>query len=249
LFSAVLDAALVTRGTRLLEVGCGAGLAALLAAQRGAQVAAVDASENMLAVARERLPQADIRQADLESLPFPDNGFDAVTAINSVFYAADMAAAARELARVAAPGGRVVVTAWGDPAACEYTAVIDRLKPLLPPPPPGAPPPAPLWEIGGLDQVLTGAGLKPLERGAVVCTFVYANLDLAWQAQRCAGVIQRAIETSGEEAVRSVFAETDAAHTKPDGSVRYRNQFVWAVGRKQGGQYAEGSRQQEEAEP
>ena len=232
LFSAVLDAAQITRGTRLLEAGCGAGLAALLAALRGAAVSAVDASENLLAVARERLPGADIRQADIETLPFGDASFDAVTAINSLFYAADMAAAARELARVAVPGGRVVVTAWGDPAACEFTAVIDRVRPLMPPPPPGAPAPVPLWEIGGLEQVLAGAGLEPLDRGAVECVFVYPNAQLAWQAERSAGVMQRAIETSGEAALRAALAEADAAHTQPDGSVRYRNQFVWAVGRK-----------------
>jgi ubiquinone/menaquinone biosynthesis C-methylase UbiE len=92
LMGAALDAARVTRGTRLLDAGCGAGLGALLANLRGATVTALDASAELLAIARARLPEADIREGDLETLPFDDEAFDAVTAVNSIFYAADMAA-------------------------------------------------------------------------------------------------------------------------------------------------------------
>ena len=117
LFGAVLDAARVTPGARLLDAGCGAGLLALLASLRGAQVSAVDASAALLDIARQRIPAADVRQGDLEALPFADSTFDAVTAVNSLFYAAHMDSAMRELVRVVRPGGRVVVTAWGPPRA------------------------------------------------------------------------------------------------------------------------------------
>ena len=120
LFGAALDAARVTVGTRLLDAGCGAGLLALLASLRGAQVTALDASPGLLAIARQRLPAADVREGDLEALPFADASFDAVAAVNSVFYAADMAAAMRELVRVARPGGRVVVTACGRPRSASF---------------------------------------------------------------------------------------------------------------------------------
>ncbi|MGE5926184.1 MAG: methyltransferase domain-containing protein, partial [Gemmatimonadota bacterium] len=56
LYGAVLDAARVQAGVRLLDAGCGAGLLALLASLRGAEVAACDASESLLAIARQRLP-------------------------------------------------------------------------------------------------------------------------------------------------------------------------------------------------
>jgi ubiquinone/menaquinone biosynthesis C-methylase UbiE len=81
---------------------------------------ALDASAALLAIARERLPAADVRQGDLEALPFADVSVDVVTAVNSIFYAADMAAAMRELSRVVRPGGRIVVTAWGPPERCEF---------------------------------------------------------------------------------------------------------------------------------
>src|SRR3954470_15905839 len=66
LFEAVLDAAGVTRGTSLLDVGCGSGLALEMAHARGATVSGIDISPGLLAVARERLPDADLREGDME---------------------------------------------------------------------------------------------------------------------------------------------------------------------------------------
>jgi ubiquinone/menaquinone biosynthesis C-methylase UbiE len=108
------------------------------ASLRGATVTGLDVSAGLLAVARARLPEADLREGDLEALPFADASFDAVVAVNSLFYAADMAAALRELARVVRPGGRVVATAWGPPERCEaLAALLAALGPLMPPLPPG----------------------------------------------------------------------------------------------------------------
>lgn len=230
LHAAALDAARVTSGTRLLDAGCGAGLLALLASLRGARVAALDASPALLAIARERLPAADLREGDLEALPFDDAGFDAVVAVNSVFYAADMAQAMRELARVARPGGRVVVTAWGPPERCEFLrAVMPRLAPLVPPPPPR---PGRLSDPGALAATLAQAGPEVVEEGEVACPFVFASAEASWRGNAAAGVNQAAITHSGDAAVRAVYAETDRAHTRPDGSVRYDNVFIWAAGRR-----------------
>ena len=235
LFGAALDAARVTSGTRLLDAGCGAGLLALLASLRGAQVSALDASAALVDVARKRMPTADIRVGDLEALPFADSSFDAVTAVNSVFYAADMAAAVRELVRVVRRGGRVVVTAWGPPARCEFlTAVMPRIGPLLPPPPPGAQPPHPgaLAEPGALAAVLKKAELRVVEEGEVACPFVFPDTETSWRANSSAGVNQAAIAHSGEPAVRSVYADADRAHARPDGSIRYDNVFLWVAGER-----------------
>lgn len=235
LHAAALDAARVTSGTRLLDAGCGAGLLALLASLRGAQVCALDASPGLLAIARRRLPSADVHEGDLEALPFDDASFDAVAAVNSVFYAADMAQAMRELARVVRSGGRVVVTAWGPPEKCEFLrAVMPRLAPLMPPPPPNASPPHPggLAEPGALAATLKQAGLNVVEEGEVACPFVFASAETSWRGNASAGVNQAAIAHSGEAAVRAVYADTDRAHTRPDGSVRYDNIFLWAAGQR-----------------
>lgn len=235
LFGAALDAARVTAGTRLLDAGCGAGLLALLARLRGAVVTAVDAAPGMIEVARQRVPGADVRVADLESLPFPDASFDAAIGVNSVFYAADMAAAMAEIARVVRPGGLVVVTAWGPPEQCEFlSAIMPHLGPLMPPPPPGAPPPHPgaLSEPGALAAVLEGAGLRPKEEGSVDCPFIFPSAEISWHGNSSAGINQAAIAHSGEAAVREAYAKADAAHTRADGSVRYDNVFIWASGER-----------------
>lgn len=235
LFGAVLDAARVTRETRLLDAGCGAGLLAVLASFRDARVTALDASAALLAIARERLTSANVYEGDLESLPFADASFDAATAVNSVFYAADMAAAMRELSRVVRPGGRVVVTAWGPPERCETLAgLLSALGPLMPPPPPGAPRghPGALSEAGALAAVLERAGLRLVEGGEVPCPFVWPSAEVSWRASASAGPTQLAIAHSGEAAVRAAFAEIDRAHTRPDGSIRYENVFLWVAGER-----------------
>ena len=71
-YEAVLERTRVTTGTRYLDVGCGAGMAAQIAAARGAQVSGIDAAEALLAIARRRTPTGDFRQGDLEELPFDD---------------------------------------------------------------------------------------------------------------------------------------------------------------------------------
>ena len=232
---AALDAAHVTAGTRLLDAGCGAGLLALLASLRGAQVTAIDAAGSLLEIVRERVPSADVRESDLEALPFGDASFDAVTAINSIFYAADMSAAMRELARVVRPGGRVVVTAWGPPERCEVMAhLFSKVAPLMPPPPPGSAPahPGALSQPGALAAVLKRAGLHVVDEGEVACPFVFPNAEISWRAHRSAGPNQIAIAHSGEAAVRSVFADVDRLHTRQDGPIRYENVFLWAAGKR-----------------
>ena len=68
-FEAALEALAVGPGTRLLDVGCGAGLALRLAADRGADVSGLDASEGMLVHARRRVPGAPLVQGEIEHLP------------------------------------------------------------------------------------------------------------------------------------------------------------------------------------
>ncbi|HEY0878735.1 MAG TPA: methyltransferase domain-containing protein [Zeimonas sp.] len=235
LAGAVLDAAQVAPGIRMLDAGCGAGLLLVLAKLRDARVSGLDASAALLDIARERLPEADLREGDLESLPFPDAGFDAVTAVNSLFYATDMATAMRELARVARPGGRVVVTAWGPPERCELLRdLIPAVGPLMPPPPPGTAPghPGALSAPGALADVLTNAGLRVVDQGEVACPFVFPNQEVSWLTNAAAGVNRMAIEHSGEEAVRAAMAQVDRAHTRADGSVRYDNVFLWVAGER-----------------
>jgi SAM-dependent methyltransferase len=113
-YEAVLDATGVGPGTTLLDVGRGGGFALLLAARRGAGVSGVDATPDLLDIARERAPAASLAVADLEDpLPFETGAFDVVTAFNSVQYAADPVAAVKNMGQLVRPGGLVSLLVWG----------------------------------------------------------------------------------------------------------------------------------------
>jgi SAM-dependent methyltransferase len=113
---AVVDAAGVTAGEQVLDVGCGTGNAVLEAARRGAAVRGVDPAPELLAAARERLAAAgvaaELREGDAVALPVPDGAFDVVLSVFAVIFAPDAARAGGELLRAARPGGRVALTSW-----------------------------------------------------------------------------------------------------------------------------------------
>src|SRR5262249_16607483 len=98
-YEAALAHVHVGHGQKVLDVGCGAGAFLRLVAERGGGPHGLDASESLVAFARERLPRADIRVGEMEALPWEDDTFDVVTGFNSFFFANDMVAALREAGR------------------------------------------------------------------------------------------------------------------------------------------------------
>jgi SAM-dependent methyltransferase len=100
----------------VLDLGCGTGNAASIAASRGARVTGVDPSPRLLDVARADAAAAGLDIAfsigDAASLPVPDGSADAIVSVFGVIFAPDAQAAAAEMARVLRPGGRLVFSAW-----------------------------------------------------------------------------------------------------------------------------------------
>jgi SAM-dependent methyltransferase len=108
----VLDEAQVAPGNRVLDVACGTGVLALAAADRvgpGGEVAALDASPEMLAVARRKRRNIEWHEGAAESLPFEDGHFDAVVSQFGMMFFNDRPAALSEMMRVLRPGGRLAV--------------------------------------------------------------------------------------------------------------------------------------------
>jgi SAM-dependent methyltransferase len=230
-YEAVFDTIGVGDGTALLDAGCGSGYALTMAAARGATVSGLDASAGLLEIARERLPNADLHEGDLEALPFADHNFDAITAFNSVQFAADALAAVRELGRVARSGAPVAIVTWGAPERCETRVIIAAIGALLPPPPPGAGGPFALSEPGRLDQLARSAGLTPEHSEEVPVTFTYPDLETAVRSQLSSGGARRAIGVAGEAATREAMRAAFAGSRQTDGTYAQSNVFRYLVAR------------------
>ena len=106
----------VTPGTRLLDVGCGAGQLALIAARAGAQVVGCDIAANWLEKARARADaeglEITFEEGDAESLPYEDAQFDVVTSLIGAMFAPRPELVAAELTRVCRPGGIIAMANW-----------------------------------------------------------------------------------------------------------------------------------------
>jgi SAM-dependent methyltransferase len=212
-------------GTLYLDVGCGAGVAAQMAAARGARVFGIDASEAMIAIARENAPGGEFHVGDLEDLPFADDAFDVVAGFNAFQYAANPKVALREAGRVTRSGGWIVVTTWGPPESAPATALPQALGSVLPPPPPGAPGPFALSDETTLRAFAADAGLKPIEVFDVDCVWTYPDEATAIRALNSAGVSVRAMEHSGEAAVTEAQRKALAPFRQADGSYRIGASF------------------------
>jgi SAM-dependent methyltransferase len=229
LYEAVFQAAEVGAETWLLDVGCGPGLAAHLAAKRGAYVAGLDAAETSLDIARERTPEGNFRAGEMEDLPWPDNTFDLVTGFNAFQYAADVVNALLEARRVARPGGRVAMAVWGRAEDQDSVALIAALGKLLPPPPPGAPGPFALSAPGRVEGLLQQAGLTPLSSGEVDLLFEFPDLETAVRGNMSTGPAAAAIRQAGADAVQQAIAETFTPFRTSDGGYRQRNRFRYVI--------------------
>jgi SAM-dependent methyltransferase len=112
----VIERARISAGEDVVDLACGTGNAALLAAARGAQVIGVDGAPRLLDVARERARAGgvvvDLHVGDLLALPVDDDAADVVVSVFGVIFAQDPTTALREIARILRPSGRVLLTAW-----------------------------------------------------------------------------------------------------------------------------------------
>jgi len=228
LWAAMLTAAEVSSGMRVLDAGCGGGGACLLAAQRGARVSGVDAASPLVDIARDRVPEGDFRVGDLQELPFGEDSFDAVIAASSLQYTQDRVAALREMKRVCDPSGRVVVGLWGSPEQVEYRVVFDAVREALPEPPPGKGP----FELSGpgvLEELIEVSGLKVTGSGQALCAFEYPTFEVLWQANASAGPLQAAMRSVSEDKLRDAVKSAVAPYERPDGSIRMENQFRYVV--------------------
>jgi SAM-dependent methyltransferase len=226
LYPPVLDAAGIGPGTRLLDVGCGSGVAAAIAHDKGATVSGLDAAAAAIANARRRVPAGDFRVGELERLPYADDAFDVVTGFNAFQYAADPAHAVAEARRV---GNVVAILTWGLPEECEAAGYVRALGSVMPPPPPGAPGPFALSTPGALQDLARAAGLEPRSAGTVLASWRFPDYGTALRGMLSAGPAVKAIEHAGQEHVEALVAGALAPYRTAAGGYVLENTWRYVI--------------------
>jgi SAM-dependent methyltransferase len=157
---ALLDAAGVEAGSRLLDVGTGPGVVARAAVARGARVTAVDAEPSMAETAARNVPGLDVRVAVLPDLPLNDGEFDAVTGNFVINAVGKPEAVLEELRRVLRTDGRLALTCWNYPPSPAVGIAADAIEAAGVPWPDDVPvPPFRAFSSpGAFTALLTGTG-------------------------------------------------------------------------------------------
>lgn len=219
---AVVAAAGIGPGSRVLDVGCGSGEFLALVGQVGAAAAGCDPAPDMIALARSRAPGADVRPGSAERIPWPDDAFDVVTAFNALHFADDPFGALTEAARVAVAGGLVAVANWAeddgnDLAAVEAAVAAAAGEELLPD--------GDLRRAGGLERLLGEGGLRVVAAGLV---------EVPWEVPDDDALV-RGVLLGEDAAGLAAGAPTVLGAARPfrtaGGGYRLVNAFRYAVGR------------------
>ncbi|MFB6662884.1 methyltransferase domain-containing protein [[Kitasatospora] papulosa] len=248
LYEAVYERLEVGAGTRMLSLGCGSGLALLIAASRGARVTGVDSDRERLALARERLASDTGREAGpgsvdhrarlLDGVPAaaPDGEapYNLLTAFQPIGCAAGdsegLAPALASAVPLAVRGATVVLAGWGPPERCATAPVLRvaaRLTESTRAPRSGSG-----WRPtlrDDLEEVAARAGLKPDGSGRVSCPFGYADVDSAVRGLLSTGLFDAAVRATDRTQVEKEVAEALHPHLRPDGTVWMPNVFRYLV--------------------
>ncbi len=232
MYKKVLTQLKLTHDTLLLDAGCGAGLFSYMAIRQGAQVIGVDAAPGLLQVARDRNPDNNFLEEDLEALPFADNSFDVVTGFNSFQYAGDFTRALAEARRVLKPKGRLVIGIWDKPEFSEATEVLKAIGTLLPPPPPGTPGPFALSEDGRMESIIENIGLKLLYKSKVECPILYEKLSDGVKSFMGTGPAAAACNVNEERRVKDTIAFALQPYKLAGDMYHLQNQFLVFIAEK-----------------
>jgi ubiquinone/menaquinone biosynthesis C-methylase UbiE len=176
-------------GMRFLDVAAGSGALSIPAARLGAQVLATDQSPNMLALLDERARKEGLaietRVMDGHALELDESSFDMAGSQFGVMLFPDMPKGILELARVVKPGGRVLMSVYGDPHAIEFLSFFVRAVQFVRPDfigPAMDPPPLPfqLQDPRRLWSELAAAGLKEVKVETIIETTRFLNGKELW---------------------------------------------------------------------
>ena len=232
MYKGTLDQIKLSADSLLLDAGCGAGLFSSMAIATGAGVIGVDAAPGLLEVARERNPQNNFMEEDLESLPFASGSFDVVTGFNSFQYAGNFTNALSEAKRVLKDGGRLVLGIWDQPEKSDATTVLKSIGTLLPPPPPGTPGPFTLSEEGKIEHILQSLQLKLVSKTIISCPFLYYALNDGIKSFMGTGPAAAALNYATEKKIQQTIAKALKPYLLIEDMYHLQNSFILFVAEK-----------------
>jgi len=230
----VMTRAALSPGERVLDLGTGTGAVAERAAEvvgPGGHVVGLDISLQMLASARARVvargwTHVTLQEGRAEAIPADDSSFDVVLASLSLMYVIDREAAAREIARVLRPNGRLVAAVWAGPDECDIVRFQQTAGSFAGPPPvPGVGPGA-LADPHIFLQQLAAAGIEARAESEVL-GFEIDSFALAWDALARVTTAHLApeLQANAKEVVRA------AMYPLGDGPRHFRNVTHFILGR------------------
>jgi SAM-dependent methyltransferase len=217
--------------TTMLDIACGSGLALRLAASMGATVAGIDAAAELIAVARSRIPTADLRVGSMFALPWPDASFDAAVSVNGIWGGCE--GALDEAYRVLRPGARIGISFWGQGppldireffrvfashAPNEHRASMRQLNNIAVP--------------GIAEGMLEQCGFEVEESGARVSVIEWPDTEIAWRAMSSVGPAVPALRTGDVETIkRDVLAALEGCRDLR-GVYRTRSDHRFVIARR-----------------
>jgi SAM-dependent methyltransferase len=221
-------------GQRVLDVACGSGTAALVAARRYCEVTGIDYVRELIDRAQQRARAegftVDLRVADAQALPFDDGSFDVVLSVYGVQFAPDQQRAADELLRVCRPGGRIgLASPMPEGWSGDFFAAHGRHAP----PPPGIQPPLRWGTEAGVEELLGHGAGSITSRPRQALQYYRSTAHAVEVFSRCFGPTLRALETVGPEGHAAVLGDLaevfDRYNRADDGTAVVENTYLETI--------------------
>jgi SAM-dependent methyltransferase len=222
-------------GTRVLDVACGNGNLAILAARAGAIVTGVDIATNLLEQARARAESERLTiqfdAGDAEQLPYDDAAFDEIVSMFGAMFAPRPDLAAAEMARVCRRGGRIAMANW---TAAGFAGQMFKTIGQHVPPPPGIPPPV-QWGDEAIVHERLHDGIADLHMTKRMCPLKYPfpPSEVVAFYRAYFGPVQHAflaLDADGQAALRLDLERLWSAHNRArDNSTHVESEYLEVI--------------------
>jgi SAM-dependent methyltransferase len=208
----------IPAGAQVLDVACGTGNLAIIAARRGGDVSGIDIAANLIDQARARAAAEGLRiayeQGDAEALPYVDDQFDLVVSMFGVMFAPRPSIATTEMLRVTRPAGRVAMANWTPEGF--IGEMFQIFKAHLPPPSPGVPSPM-AWgdEATVRARLRHGFSEVRLTRRIALMGYPFPPAETVEFFRQYYGPTQKAfaaLDPAGQAALRRDLVKLQTAH-------------------------------------